>query len=196
MGHGESQDITALLSDWRDGNEEAGRQLVETVYQELKRLAAVNLRRESSSMTLQPTALVNELCVNLLSGPPISCESRLHFLHLAARQMRRLIVDHVRRKKMFKRGGDQPKLSLDEARDHTVALDDRIEDMNEALQRLEALDSRPAAVVEMRFFGGLTEQEIADVLGISTATVKRDWDFARSWLLAQLDPAAQDSSPN
>jgi RNA polymerase sigma factor (TIGR02999 family) len=110
--------------------------------------------------------------------------------------MRRLIVDHVRRKKMFKRGGDQPKLSLDEARDHTVALDDRIEDMNEALQRLEALDSRPAAVVEMRFFGGLTEQEIADVLGISTATVKRDWDFARSWLLAQLDPAAQDSSPN
>jgi RNA polymerase sigma factor (TIGR02999 family) len=196
MGHPESQDITALLSDWREGNEEAGRQLVETVYLELKRLAAVYLRRESSSMTLQPTALVNELCVNLLSGPPISCENRLHFLHLAARQMRRLIVDHVRRKKMLKRGGDQQKLSLDEARDHTVALDDRIEDMNEALQRLEALDSRPAAVVEMRFFGGLTEQEIADVLGISTATVKRDWDFARSWLLAQLDPAAQDSSPN
>lgn len=196
MGNGESQDVTALLSDWRDGSEEAGRQLVETVYQELKRIAAIYLRRESSSMTLQPTALVNDLCVNLLSGPPISCENRLHFLHLAARQMRRLIVDHVRRKKMLKRGGNQRKLTLDEARDHTVALDDRIEDMNEALTRLEALDSRPDSVVEMRFFGGLTEQEIADVLGISTATVKRDWDFARSWLLAQLDPAAQDSSSN
>jgi RNA polymerase sigma factor (TIGR02999 family) len=189
MQQGESHEITALLTDWRGGDDEAGRQLVETVYQELKRLAAIYLRRESSSMTLQPTALVNELCVNLLSGPPISCENRLHFLHIAARQMRRLIVDHVRRKKMLKRGGAQQKLSLDEARDHVVALDDRIEDMHEALTRLEALDARPAAVVEMRFFGGLTEQEIADVLEISTATVKRDWDFARSWLLAQLDSA-------
>jgi len=190
MGHSESYDITGLLIDWRSGDEEAGRLLVETVYQELKRLAAVYLRRESSSMTLQPTALVNELCVNLLSGPPISCESRSHFLHLTARQMRRLIVDHVRHRKVQKRGGGQPKLSLDEARDHTVALDDRIEDLNEALTHLEALDSRSAAVVEMRFFGGLTEQEIADALGISPATVKRDWDFARSWLLAQLDSAA------
>lgn len=189
MQQGESHEITALLTDWRGGDDDAGRQLVETVYQELKRLAAIYLRRESSAMTLQPTALVNELCVNLLSGPPISCENRLHFLHIAARQMRRLIVDHVRRKKMLKRGGAQQKLSLDEARDHVVALDDRIEDMNEALTRLEALDARPASVVEMRFFGGLTEQEIADVLGISTATVKRDWDFARSWLLAQLDSA-------
>src|SRR5579872_846075 len=112
MRHPESQDITALLSDWREGNEEAGRQLVETVYQELKRLAAVYLRRESSSMTLQPTALVNELCVNLLSGPPISCENRLHFLHLAARQMRRMIVDHARRRTALRRGGVERPLSL------------------------------------------------------------------------------------
>jgi len=114
----------------------------------------------------------------------------LHFLHLAARQMRRLIVDHARNRKMLKRGGPLPKLSLDEARDHAVTLDRRIEELNDALTRLEALDTRPAAVVEMRFFGGLTEQEIADVLNISTATVKRDWDFARSWLLSQLDSAA------
>ncbi len=180
-------DITALLTDWREGDEEAGRKLIETVYRELRRLAAANLRRESSAVTLQPTALVNELCLRMLTGPPLSCENRLHFLHLASRQMRRLIVDHARRKKGLKRGGSQQQLSLDEARDHAVPLDTGIADMNDALTRLEELDSRPAAVVEMRFFGGLTEQEIADVLGISTATVKRDWEFARSWLLAQLD---------
>lgn len=180
-------DITALLVDWREGDEEAGRRLIEAVYRELRRLAAANLRRESSAVTLQPTALVNELCLRMLTGPPLSCENRLHFLHLASRQMRRLIVDHARRKKGLKRGGSRQQLSLDEARDHAVPLDHGIADMNDALTRLEQLDSRPAAVVEMRFFGGLTEQEIADVLGISTATVKRDWEFARSWLLAQLD---------
>jgi RNA polymerase sigma factor (TIGR02999 family) len=181
-------DITALLSDWREGDDDAGRKLIEAVYRQLKHLAARNLRRESSAVTLQPTALVNELCLRMLTGPPVSCENRLHFLHLASRQMRRLIVDHARRKKGLKRGGSQQPVSLDEARDHTVALDKGMADLNEALTRLEALDSRPAAVVEMRFFGGLTEQEIADVLGISTATVKRDWEFARSWLLAQLAP--------
>jgi RNA polymerase sigma factor (TIGR02999 family) len=185
-------DITSLLTDWGEGDEEAGRKLIEAVYRELKRLAAMNLHREFNTITLQPTALVNELCVRMLSGPPVSCENRLHFLHLASRQMRRLIVDHARRKKGLKRGGSQPLLSLDEARDHAVALDEGVADVNEALTRLEELDSRPAAVVEMRFFGGLTEQEIADVLGISTATVKRDWEFARAWLLAQLRAASQD----
>jgi RNA polymerase sigma factor (TIGR02999 family) len=179
--------VTLLLTEWRDGSDEAGRKLIEAVYRELRRLAGQHLRRESNPVTLQPTALVNELCLRMLTGPPVSCENRLHFLHLASRQMRRLMVDHARHKKGLKRGGAQPHLPLDEARDRAVPLDDGIADMNEALTRLEGLDSRPAAVVEMRFFGGLTEQEIADVLGISTATVKRDWEFARSWLLAQLD---------
>jgi RNA polymerase sigma factor (TIGR02999 family) len=185
----DSSQVTALLTDWREGDEEAGRQLVEAVYRELRRVASVYMRRESNGVTLQPTALVNELCVNLLSGPPVSCENRLHFLRLASRQMRRIIVDHIRRRTGQKRGGSQQPLSLDEARDHVVALDDRIADVNESLTRLEELDSRAAAIVEMRFFGGLTEQEIADVLLISTATVRRDWEFARSWLLAQLGPA-------
>ena len=188
MAPGDSSHITALLSGWREGDEEAGRQLVEVVYLELRRVASVYLRREANAMTLQPTALVNELCVNLLSGPPVSCENRLHFLHLAARQMRRIIVDHVRRRTGLKRGGPQQPLSLDEARDHTIALDHRIADVNESLARLEELDARAAAIVEMKFFGGLTEQEIADVLLVSTATVKRDWEFARAWLLAQLAP--------
>jgi RNA polymerase sigma-70 factor (ECF subfamily) len=180
-------DITLLLTEWRDGDDDAGRKLIEAVYRELRRLAASHLRRESNAITLQPTALVNELCLRMLTGPPASCENRLHFLHLASRQMRRLMVDHARHKKGLKRGGSQQHLALDEARDRAVPLDRGIDDLNEALSRLEGLDSRPAAVVEMRFFGGLTEQEIADVLGISTATVKRDWEFARSWLLAQLD---------
>jgi RNA polymerase sigma factor (TIGR02999 family) len=188
----DSSHVTALLNGWRDGDEEAGRQLVEVVYRELRRVASGYLRREHNAVTLQPTALVNELCVNLLSGPPVSCENRLHFLHLAARQMRRIIVDHVRRNTGLKRGGNQPPLSLDEARDHAVILDERIADVNESLTRLEELDSRAAAVVEMRFFGGLKEQEIADVLLVSTATVKRDWEFARSWLLAQLSPGAPE----
>ncbi len=194
MKMGDSSQITSLLTDWREGDEEAGRQLMETVYRELRRVAAVYLRRESHNMTLQPTALVNELCVNLLSGHPVSCENRLHFLHLAARQMRRIIVDHVRRRTALRRGGMAQPVSLDEARDHAIALDERIAEVNLALIRLEELDARAAAVVEMRYFGGLTEQEIGDVLSISPATVKRDWEFARSWLLAQLSSGA-DGEP-
>lgn len=186
----DAQQITVMLSEWRDGNEEAGRQIIAAVYRELRRLAAVYLRRESNAVTLQPTALVNELCVGMLSRAPVSCENRLHFLHLAAKQMRRLIVDHARRRNGLKRGGAQPHLQLDEARDFAIPLDSRIADIHEALTRLEQLEARPAAVVEMRFFGGLTEQEIADILQVSVATVKRDWEFARSWLLAQLDASA------
>ena len=181
-----SADVTVLLAEWRGGDDEAGRQLISAVYRELRSLASAYLRRERNANTLQPTALVNELCVGMLSRPAISCENRLHFLHLAAQQMRRLIVDHARRRNGLKRGGGQAHVSLDEARDHTIVLDGRIAEINDALTRLEQLDPRPAAVVEMRFFGGLTEQEIADVLAVSLATVKRDWDFARSWLLTQI----------
>lgn len=182
-----SADVTLLLAEWRGGDDEAGRQLISAVYRELRSLASAYLRRERNANTLQPTALVNELCVGMLSRPAISCENRLHFLHLAAQQMRRLIVDHARRRNGLKRGGGQAHVSLDEVRDHTIVLDGRIAEINDALTRLEQLDPRPASVVEMRFFGGLTEQEIADVLGVSLATVKRDWDFARSWLLTQIN---------
>jgi len=183
----DSTGFTLLLDEWRAGDEEAGRKLISAVYRELRNLASVYLRKESNANTLQPTALVNELCVGMLSRPAVSCENRLHFLHLAAQQMRRLIVDHARRRNGLKRGGGQAHVPLEEARDHIIVLDGRIAEINDALTRLEQLDPRPASVVEMRFFGGLTEQEIAGVLGISVATVKRDWDLARSWLLAQLN---------
>ena len=106
--------------------------------------------------------------------------------------MRNLIIDHARRRKNQKRGGNVPKLSLDEARDHAIPVDARLSDLDEALDRLEKMDQRSARIVELRFFGGLTEQEVANLMGISVATVKRDWEFARSWLLAQLN--SQDSS--
>jgi len=182
----DSTDITLLLAEWRVGDDEAGRKLISAVYRELRSLASGYLRKELNANTLQPTALVNELCVGMLSRPAVSCENRLHFLHLAAQQMRRIIVDHARRRNGLKRGGGQAYVPLEEARDHRIVLDGRIAEISDALTRLEQLDPRPASVVEMRFFGGLTEQEIAGVLEISVATVKRDWEFARSWLLAQL----------
>ena len=182
----DSSHVTGLLIQWREGDEEAGRQIIDAVYRELRRVASVYLSRESGFVTLQPTVLVNDLCVNMLSGAPVSCENRLHFLHLAARQMRRMIVDYVRRRTVLKRGGYERPVSLDEARDHAIEVDERVADVNDALTRLERLDARAAAIVEMRYFGGLSEQEIGDILLISTATVKRDWEFARSWLLAQL----------
>src|ERR1700761_3593378 len=156
----QGQEITVLLSEWRAGDEEAGRLVVSAVYQELRRLAAGYLRKEGNAQTLQSTALVNELCLQMLSRNAVSCENRLHFLHLAAQQMRRLIVDHARKQKGLKRGGDQVHLPLDEARDRAVPVDERIGDLDEALTRLEELDARAGSVVEMRFFGGLSEQEI------------------------------------
>lgn len=178
--------VTQLLADWQAGDDDAARKIIALMHGELRRLAARHLRREPTCITLQPTALVNELCANLLSRQPLSCENRLHFLHIASQQMRRVIVDQARRRRGPKRGGPLPRLPLDEALNQAIPLDRRIVDVHEALDRLQKLDARPAAVVEMRFFGGLTEAEVADVLHLSVATVKRDWEFARSWLLAQL----------
>jgi RNA polymerase sigma factor (TIGR02999 family) len=191
-------DVTVLLAAWRSGDEQAGRELMSAVYGQLRKLAGACLRDERHPGTLQPTVLVNELYLSLFSRQPVDCESRLHFLHLATRQMRNLIVDHARRRKNQKRGGDAPKLTLDEARDHAIPVDAQLADLDEALERLEKMDQRSAGVVELRFFGGLTEQEVATLLGISVATVKRDWDFARAWLLAQLssgEPSAPSPSP-
>jgi RNA polymerase sigma-70 factor, ECF subfamily len=186
-GH-DAEGATLLLSEWRSGNEDSGRKLIATVYQQLHQLARACVRNERDESSLQPTALVNELYLTLFSHEPVSCENRLHFLNLAARQMRNIVIDDARRRKNLKRGGAVQKLELDDALDHTIIVDDRLDDLNDALERLEKLDERPAKVVELKFFGGLTEQEIATLLRVSVPTVKRDWDFARSWLLAQVEP--------
>lgn len=180
-------DVTLLLTAWRSGDEQAGHELIAVVYGQLRKLAGACLRDERYPGTLQPTALVSELYLTLFSGRPVDCENRLHFLNLAARQMRNLVIDHARRRKNLRQGGDARKLALDDARDHAITVDARLADLDEALDRLEKLDQRSARVVELRFFGGLTEHEVATLLGISVPTVKRDWDFARSWLLSQLN---------
>jgi RNA polymerase sigma factor (TIGR02999 family) len=182
-----SRDVTVLLSAWRNGDEQAGHELMSEVYGQLRKLAGACLRDERYPGTLQPTVLVNELYLSLFSRQPVDCENRLHFLHLAARQMRNLIIDHARQRKNLKRGGNVPKLTLDEARDHAILVDAQLSDLDDALDRLEQMDERSARIVELRFFGGMTEQEVATLLSISVATVKRDWEFARSWLLAQLE---------
>ena len=175
MQASEPADVTVLLAAWRGGDEQAGHKLMGVVYGQLRRLAGACLRDEKPG-TLQPTALVNELYLSLFSRQPVECEDRLHFLNLAARQMRNLVIDHARRRKNLKRGGEFQKLALDDARDHAIVVDERLPDLDEALQRLEKMDERAARVVELRFFGGLTEQEVATLLGISVPTVKRDWE--------------------
>jgi len=188
----DSEKLTTLLLDWRQGNQEAGRQLIDVAYRQLRRLAAHYLRLERPDHTLQATALVHELYIRLFSSEPITWQNRAHFFAVAAQQLRRILVDHARNVQAEKRGGKRMKLSLTEA-DH-VALQQKDVDLvgiHEALERLEQLDPRAASIVELRFFGGLKETEITEVLGISLATLHRDWKMARAWLISQLMPKSE-----
>jgi RNA polymerase sigma factor (TIGR02999 family) len=187
IGGLEPKDVSAILSAWGHGDQEAGNELIGIVYQELRRLAAHYLQSEAPGNTLQPTALVHELYLKLFSNEPVLLHDREHFLAVAARQLRHLVVDHARNKRAQKRGGSQATISLDEAHGLAVPTDGRVLDLDQALERLEKLDTRAAQVVELKFFGGLTDSEAGSTLGISPATVKRDWDFARSWLLSQME---------
>ena len=156
------------------------------VYDELRQLAANYLRRERSDHTLQPTALVHESYLRLLNQKTVDWSNRLEFLSIAARMMRRILSDHAVARKAQKRGGGAPKLQLDDALDF---CDDRAIDIaavDHALQGLEAMDARQARLVELRFFGGLTIDETAEVMAISPATVKREWMTARRWLQREL----------
>ena len=177
-------DVTVLLDRWRAGSTEAGQELMVKVYSELRRLAASYLRRERGGHTLQPTAVVNEAYLRLLPQRNVQWENRAHFFGIAARMMRRVLVDHARRKHAAKRDGPittpvtiggvpAPSPSVD-------AVD--VLALNEALTELAMLDARQAQVVEMRYFAGLTIEEIADVLKIAPATVKSEWTTAKLWL--------------
>lgn len=186
------KEVTTLLMGWRAGDSVAGDQLVQAVYGELRRLAAHYLAQERPGHTLQPTALVHELYLRLFASEPIEWQNRAHFFGVAAQQLRRLLIDHARAKHAEKRGGDRVKVSLTDIKDWPGNRDENLIVIDEALSRLEKLDQRAARVVELRFFAGITEKETAEVLGISPATVKRDWEFARAWLLTQLS-AARDA---
>lgn len=179
-------EFTALLTEYRKGDPEAGKQLAVVVYQELRRLAQYYLQRERSDHTQQATALVHEAYVRLFSDGDCGWRDRAHFFNVAAQQMRRLLVDHARAAQADKRYGGKLRVSLEVLTDVAEEHDENLITLDEALGRFEVLYPRASQVVELRFFGGLTEEEAARVLGISTATLKRDWDFAKAWLYRQM----------
>ncbi len=178
--------VTELLVDMRSGNEQAAADLIPLVYSELRRLAGSYMRRERPDHTLQATALVHEAFMKLFGSEPIEWENRAHFFAVAAQQMRRILVDHARAQQAARRGGQRVKLSLDQVNGLSEKRDEDLVDLDDALQRLNAFDPRAAQAVELRFFGGLTEEETAHVIGVSVKTVKRDWQAAKAWLLTQL----------
>jgi RNA polymerase sigma factor (TIGR02999 family) len=177
--------ITRLLADWRRGDEAAAERLLPLVYHELKKIAAIHLRGERAAHTLQPTALVHEAYLRLVGLEQVDWRDRAHFFALASRLMRRVLVDHARRRQAVKRSPDQeppPHAASEEAGlriEELLALD-------AALDRLAALDERQVRVVELRYFAGLSVEETAQVLDVSPSSVKRDWVSARAWLHHQL----------
>lgn len=187
MAPPEATTFTRLLVEWRNGNQEAADRLFEAAYQELRRLAAWHFQHERPDHTLQPTALVNELYLKLFAGEQVEWQNRAHFFAVAAQQMRRILIDHARAHLAEKRGGGEARLSLAEVNGLAAPRDEELVELDQALRRLEELDPRSARVVELRFFGGLTEQEASEVLGISLATLKRDWELARAWLVRQMN---------
>ncbi len=179
-------EVTRTFLRWREGDGSALEALLPLVYDEMRRLAGSYLRNEREGHTLQPTALAHEAYLRLIDQRSVTWQNRAHFMGLAAQAMRRILADHARRRGALKRGGDVPRVSLD---DHDVAADSReveIQELDTALEDLAKLEPRQARVVEMRFFGGLSIDEAAEVIGVSPATVKRDWTLARAWLFREL----------
>jgi len=181
---GAAPHTTQLFLRWRRGEPGALEQLLPAVYEEMRSLAAANLRFERPGHTLQPTALVHEAYLRLVSSPELTVNDRAHFMVLAARAMRRVLADHARRRHAVKRGEDPVQVTLTDlaATPKSVPADD----LDAALESLAQLDERQAQVVELRFFGGLTVEEVAEVLNISAGSVKRDWTHARAWLYREL----------
>jgi RNA polymerase sigma factor (TIGR02999 family) len=179
-------EITQLLAEWSEGNQAALDQLYPLVYNELRRLAHGYLRRERKGHTLQTTALINEAYLRLVDQKHVHWANRSHFFGISAQIMRRILIDHARRYDYAKRGGGAQRISLDEAaivakqRGRTLLL------LDEALKSLAKIDPRRSQVVELRYFGGLNNEDIASVLRISENTVTRDWNMARAWLYQEL----------
>lgn len=188
MPNPDSNQITRLLVNCRGGDKDALDQLLPLVYHELRKLAASYLRTERCDHTLQPTALIHEAYVRMVGQEMPEWQSRAHFFGVAARLMRQILVDHARTQRASKRGGQQQKISLEDAppvftHDNAAAL----LSLNDALMKLATLDERKARVVEMRAFGGMSVEETAMVLGVSQPTVKRDMRLAQAWLRRELE---------
>jgi RNA polymerase sigma factor (TIGR02999 family) len=181
-------EITKLLQTWSAGDSAAVEELLPLVYDELRHIAARQLRQERAGHTLQATAVVNEAYLRLQGHEGFQWPSRSHFFAFAAHLIRRVLVDHARHRNRAKRGGGLERVTLAEAADLALERAPDLEALDEALTCLEALDPRKAAVVELRFFGGLTTDEIAQHLSVSPETVGREWRRAKAWLFDQLQP--------
>lgn len=179
-------DVTALLAELTKGNSDAGAKLIPLVYDQLRRIADGYMRRERTGHTLQTTALVHEAYLKLLGQHSVDWQNRAHFFGIAAQVMRRVLVDHARGHARDKRGGGLEPVPLDEALVFSPERSKEFLELDSALERLAAMDARQAQIVEMRYFGGLTVEETAEVLGVSPKTVKRDWAVAKAWLHGEL----------
>jgi RNA polymerase sigma factor (TIGR02999 family) len=188
------QDVTQLLVDWSHGNKAALDQLMPLIYQELRRLASGYLRKERRDHTLQSTALVNEAYIRLVDYSNLRWQDRAHFFALAAQLMRQILIDHARSHRYAKRGGGARKVSLDEA---AVLSEERATDLvalDDALKGLSALDPRKSQVVELRFFGGLSIDETAEVMEVSSMTVQREWRWAKAYLYREIGKSDSDET--
>ena len=179
--------ITQLLMAWSDGRREALDELIPLVYEDLRRVAAGYMRQEAAGHALQPTALVHEAYVRLIDQKQVKWRNRAHFFGVAAGMMRRILVDHARRRRADKRGGDWERVTLEE---NDVAAEGPREidvlTLHDSLERLATFDPQQARIVELRYFGGLTIEEAAEVVGVSPATVVREWTIAKAWLRVDL----------
>ena len=185
-------EITQLLVEWSDGNQSALDELYPLVYDELHRLARRYMSRERKDHTLQTTALINEAYVRLVDQRNVRWSNRSHFFAISAQIMRRILIDHARRHAYAKRGGGARQVSLEEAATVTPEQSSELIRLDEALKSLAEMDPRRSQVVELRYFGGLNNEEIAGVLRVSENTVTRDWNMARAWLYQQLTGSASN----
>jgi len=186
MEQKDHQDISGLVAAWGNGDAAALRDLIPVVYPELRRIARQHLRRWNGGQTFESAALANEVYLKLVRAGGIACESRIHFLALCSQMIRRILVDHGRRRASAKHGERERRMPLDHVLVGASVTGIDILALNEALERLSQIDPRKSRVVELRYFGGLTTIETAEALGISEETAKRDWRMAKAWLLQAL----------
>lgn len=182
-----SPQITKLLLQWREGKLEALDELVPLVHAELRRIARNFMRRQNPGHTLQTTALVNEAFIRLVDSNRVNWQDRNHFFAISAQLMRRVLVDVARRKNSLKRGGERIQVTLDDRLNVSDEKETDLIALDEAMSMLAELNPRQSQIVELRYFGGLTEEQIADTLEISSRTVRRDWNLARAWLFRELN---------
>lgn len=191
----DSENVTRLLEDWSQGNHRALEELLPLIYNELRQLAHNFLYRERPGHTLQTTALVHEAYLKLIDQKDARWQNRSHFFAIAAQAMRRILIDSARRHAAMKRGGPQEKLSLDEVPNVSLEPNVKLLALDEALTALAEIDPEQSRIVELRYFGGLTIEETAEVMNSSPATVKREWAMARAWLHQALTDQSPDKAP-